>query len=100
MLKAIILSTQLLLLWGCSASSSVARKEITRRWEGVAEIHDKKTRAIIDFTGGSGNLHAVISVPDERLLGKPLINVRYEPPKVHFELQTSERTIIFDGSRN
>ena len=45
-------------------------------------------------------MRAVISVPDERLLGKPLINVRYEVPKVHFELQTSERTIIFNGSRN
>jgi len=85
MLKAIILSTQLLLLWGCSASPPVAQEELTGRWEGVAEIQDKKTRAVVDFTGGSRNLSAVISVPDERLLGKPLINVRYEPPKVHFE---------------
>jgi len=100
MLKAIILSTQLLLLCGCSPSSPAAQQELTGRWEGVAEIQDKKTKAIIDFAGESGNLRAVISVPDERLLSKPLINVRYEAPEVHFELQTSERTIIFDGSRN
>jgi len=100
MLKAIILSTQILLLCGCSASSPAVRQEITGRWEGVAEIQDKKTKAVVDFLGGTGNLRAVISVPDERLLSKPLINVRYEPPKVHFELHTSERTIIFDGSRN
>src|SRR6266849_3057218 len=97
----IILLTLVLLLQGCSASSRKTPEALTGRWEGIAEIPGKKTKAIVDFTQDPGQpLRAVISVPDERLLGKPLIKVRYEPPKVHFELQTSERTIIFDGSRN
>jgi dipeptidyl aminopeptidase/acylaminoacyl peptidase len=65
----------------------------------VAQISGTKTKAIVDFTpDANGALKATISVPDERLLGKTLTNVRYEPPHLHFELQASERTIIFDGS--
>lgn len=45
-------------------------------------------------------LDAVISVPGERLLSKPLTRVRHEPPQLHFELQAPERTILFDGSRD
>lgn len=41
----------------------------------------------------------MISVPDERLLGKRLLNVRYDSPHVHFDLKTSERVISFDGTR-
>src|SRR5712691_3992662 len=101
MYKPIILLASVLLLLGCSASSRQTPKALTGRWEGFAEIPGTKTRAIVDFTqNANGSLSATISVPDERLLSKPLINVRNKPPKVHFELQTSERKIIFDGSRN
>ena len=100
MFRAIIPLIEIFLVCGCSASSRTTPEALTGRWEGVAEIQDKKTKAIVDFTGGTGDLSAVISVPDERLLGKPLTNVRYQPPYVHFELQATERTIIFDGLRN
>ncbi len=101
MFRAIILLTEIFLLCGCSASSRTTPATLTGRWEGVAEIPGKKTKAIIDFTQVPGQpLRAVISVPDDRLLGKPLTSVRYEPPQVHFELQATERKIIFDGSRN
>jgi pimeloyl-ACP methyl ester carboxylesterase len=100
MFKAIILLTEIFLVCGCSASSRTARDAPTGRWEGVVQIGDTKTKAIVDFTlDASGSLSATISVPDERLLGKPLSNVRYEPPQLHFELQASERKIVFDGSR-
>ena len=89
----------LLFLHGCSASSHTAQETPAGRWEGVARLSGLKTKAIVDFTPDAGGaLSATISVPDERLLGKPLINVRYEPPQIHFELQATERTIIFDGS--
>ena len=52
MLKAIILSTQIQLLSGCSALFPTAREELTGRWEGVAEFQNSKTKAIVDFTGG------------------------------------------------
>jgi len=101
MYKPLIQLTLVLLLQGCSASSHTTPEALEGRWEGVAEIPGKKTSAIVDFTqNANGSLSATISVPDERLLGKLLINVRYEAPKVHFELQTSERKIIFDGSRH
>ncbi len=101
MLKAIILFTEICLLCGCSASSRTTPAALTGRWEGVAQLSDTKTKAIVDFTpDANGSLNATISVPDERLLGKPLINVHYEPPRVHFELQATERRIIFDGSRS
>jgi len=56
---------------------------------------------MFDFTpDANGPVNATMSVPDERLLSKHLVNVRYEPPQVHFELQATERKIIFDGSRS
>ena len=99
MYKPIILLSLITLLYGCSASYR-APEALTGRWEGIAETPRTKTKVIIDFTpNADGSLSATITVPDERLLNKPLINLRYEPPDVHFELQTSERKIIFDGSR-
>src|SRR5450432_1041471 len=99
MFKAIVLLIEIFLLCGCSASSRSARETLRGRWEGVAQISGTKTKAIIDFTSdANGSLNATISVPDERLLGKFLINVHYEAPQLHFELQASERKIIFDGS--
>src|SRR3989442_15818323 len=99
MFKAIILITEIFLLCGCAASSRTAHESLTGRWEGVAQISGTKTKAIVDFIpDANGSFNATISVPDERLLGKTLTNVRYEPPHLHFELQASERTIIFDGS--
>lgn len=101
MFKAILLLSGISLLCGCSASSLTSPGTLAGRWEGVTEIRRTETKAIVDFTlDANGALNATISVPDERLLGKPLINVRYEPPQLHFELQTGERTIIFDGTRN
>jgi hypothetical protein len=100
MYKPTILFTLLLLLHGCSASSHTVSEALAGRWEGVVEIPGAKTRAIVDFTqNANGSLSATISVPDERLLGKPLTNVRYDPPKVHFELQATERKITFEGTR-
>src|SRR6266446_3923879 len=97
----IILLTLVLLLQGCSASSLQTPEALTGRWEGIAEVPGKNTKAIVDFKqNANGSLSATISVPDERLLNKPLINVRYGFFKIHFELQTSERIINFDGSRN
>jgi uncharacterized protein len=99
MYKPIILFALISLLQGCSAASHPTQLTLTGRWEGVAEISGTKTKAIVDFTqDANGSVKATISVPDERLLGKPLINVRYEPPQVHFELQAAERKITFDGS--
>src|SRR4029077_20695215 len=101
MRKAIIVLALMPMLQGCSSSSRATSDALTGRWEGSAEIAGAKTRAVVDFTAdANGALHATISVPDERLLGKPLINVRYEAPQVHFELQATERRIIFDGSRS
>jgi dienelactone hydrolase len=100
MFKPIILLALISLLHGCSASYRTP-EALTGRWEGIAETPSATTKAIVEFTqNADGSLSATISVPDERLLGKPLINLRYEPPHVHFELQASERKIIFDGSRN
>src|SRR5437868_12075790 len=99
MFKAIILITEILLLCGCSASSRTTPEALNGRWEGVAQISGTNTKAFVDFSpDADGSLNATISVPDERLLSKPLINVHYKARQLHFELQASERKIIFDGS--
>src|SRR6266849_2832031 len=101
MRNPIIVLALMLILQGCSSSSRATSEALAGRWEGSAEIAGTKTKAVVDFTAdANGNLHATISVPDEGLLGKPLINVRYEAPHIHFHLQATERKIIFDGSRN
>jgi dipeptidyl aminopeptidase/acylaminoacyl peptidase len=67
----------------------------------VTDIPGSRTKAIVDFErDANGSVSASISVPGERLLGKPLTRLRYEPPHVHFELSAPERTIVFDGARD
>ncbi|MBI3450856.1 MAG: alpha/beta fold hydrolase [Acidobacteria bacterium] len=65
----------------------------------MAEVDGKLTRVTVDVTrGADGPPVAVLSVPDERLLSKPLSRLRWEPAGVHFELQAPEQTIVFDGA--
>jgi pimeloyl-ACP methyl ester carboxylesterase len=98
MYKAIVLIAAISLLHACSSLLHSA-ETLGGRWEGVVEISGTK-RTIVDFTEDSnGSLSATLDVPDERLLGKPLTNVRYDPPRVHFELLATERKITFDGTR-
>jgi tetratricopeptide (TPR) repeat protein len=96
--KAIFLLAAISLLHACSSLPHSA-ETLGGRWEGVVDISGTKS-AIVDFTEDpNGSLSATLDVPDERLLGKPLTNVRYDPPKVHFELQATERKITFEGTR-
>ena len=103
MYKPITLLAITALLCNCSAPSRPKEASLAGRWEGVARIPGHKTQVVIDFfLSGSenGTLTATISLPAERLLGKPLVNVRYLPPQLHFELQATEQRIVFDGDRN
>ena len=103
MYKPIALLAMTALLCNCSAPFRAKEESLAGRWEGVAEVPGHKTQAVIDFfVSGSENktLSATISLPAERLLGKSLVNVRYLPPRLHFELQATEQRIFFDGVRN
>ena len=98
--KAPWLLAPMLALSSCLAVSHGRSERLDGRWEGVADLASTRTKAIVDFVrGADGALGASISVPDERLLSKPLLNVRYRFPSVHFDLRTSERVIAFDGTR-
>ena len=111
MYKAITLLAIASLLCGCAAPPHATQESLAGRWEGVADIPGHKTQVLIDFSrgdftredvtqGSNGTLDATISLPGERVLGKPLINVRYLSPHIHFELQATEQHIVFDGERN
>ncbi len=112
MYKAITLLAMTALLCNCSASSRAKEEPLAGRWEGVAEVPGHHAQVVIDFflrggenrsdsiQGSEERLTATISLPAERLLGKPLVNVRYLPPHLHFELQAAEQRIVFDGQRN
>lgn len=99
--RAIPLSLALMLaLCGCAPPARQGDSPLTGRWEAVSTFDGRAVHVGIDFSQPSeGPLSATISVPDERLLGKPLVNVRAEGERVHFELQASERRVIFDGTR-
>ena len=99
-MPTVLLSLALVLtLIGCSGSPA-RLDSLEGRWGGVANAGPTPTKATVDFAQDSeGRLGARLSVPDERLLSKPLINVRYHSPDVHFDLKTSERVISFDGVR-
>jgi pimeloyl-ACP methyl ester carboxylesterase len=51
----------------------------------------------VDFKTGASGLTATIDIPEQRATGLSLKNVRFDAPKVHFELPAGPGLAVFDG---
>lgn len=89
----------LISLLGISPSASPdAQDAIVGYWEGVIAQQGNELRFNVEFRRQAEGISAIIDIPDLYILGYQLIKVRYEAPKVHFELPLGREPETFDGT--
>lgn len=77
----------LLILLGLFASSAgVAQGKLDGRWKGVLEVPGASLTIEVSFKTTSDGLTGTIDIPQQNAKDLQLKNIRFEPPKVHFEL--------------
>jgi len=67
------------------------------RWEGRIDIMGSALTIAVTATDSGGALKATIDIPQQMAMALPLTNVRFESPKVHFELPAGPGLAVFDG---
>jgi pimeloyl-ACP methyl ester carboxylesterase len=67
------------------------------KWEGAIEVLGSKLGIAVTAAGAGADLKATIDIPQQMAKGLPLTNVRFESPKVHFELVAPPGLAVFDG---
>ncbi len=79
--------------------STIAQQSIVGHWEGSIKIQGQELMIKVDFKTADAGLEATIDIPQQSAKGLALKNVRYEHPKVHFELPAGPGLATFDGER-
>ena len=86
-----------LLLLTFGARPARAQEAVDGYWEGVLADRGNELRINVEFKTRANGFEATIDIPDLYILGFTLANVRYEAPKVHFELPLGAEPEKFDG---
>ena len=79
--------------------SSIAQPSLVGHWEGSIKIQGQELTIKVDFKSADAGLTATIDIPQQSAKGLALKNVRYEDPKVHFELPAGPGLAVFEGER-
>lgn len=79
-------------------TSAVAQTPIRGYWEGVIADAGRELRFNVEFSGEPRQLSARIDIPDLYIFDYTLSNIRYEFPKVHFELPLGREPEKFEGT--
>lgn len=95
-LKLLILIA--LLSFGFSLPSVNAQESIEGYWEGVIAHSGRELRINVEFKRQPEGLKATIDIPDLYISGYTLKNVKYEAPKIYFELPLSSQPDNFEGA--
>ncbi len=75
----------------------LAQTSVGGRWEGSIKIAGRELGIVVIFTGEGRTLGATVDVPQQGASGLPLLNVRVEGTRAHFELPTGPTVASFDG---
>lgn len=89
-----------LLICSFHATSNAAQNSIDGHWEGALLREGDELKVAFDFKTEEGNLKGTIDSPDAGGLGIPLIKMRFQSPKIHFELPPAAGGFVFDGEVN
>jgi pimeloyl-ACP methyl ester carboxylesterase len=81
------------------AVPAAAQQPPDGRWEGAILVLGTELGIGVAFRTGETGLAATIDIPQQGAKDLPLINVRYEAPRIHFELQAGPGLAAFDGTR-
>ncbi len=76
---------------------ALAEQPIAGHWEGAISIMGQDLGIKVDFRSDATGLKASIDIPMQGAIGLPLTNVKFETPKVHFELPAGPGLAVFDG---
>ncbi len=87
----------LLLFLGATAPRTFAQAPPKNTWAGALQIQGVALTIRVHFTRTAEALQATIDIPQQGAEGLPLSNVRYDAPKVHFELPAGPGLAVFDG---
>jgi len=85
----------------CAVRSAIpwpqAQQPLEGHWEGHISIMGTQLAIRVDFKTDQEGLKATIDIPQQGAKGLVLKNVRFEAPKVHFELPAGPGLAVFDG---
>jgi len=79
-------------------NSMSAQTPINGYWEGVIADSGRELRFNVEFSGTPGEVKGRIDIPDLYVFDYSLANIKYEFPKVHFELPLARQPDLFDGA--
>lgn len=96
-LKVPCMALVMLLMGGISAPRSLASQSLEGHWEGAISIQGLQLGIQVDFKADQQGLKGTINIPQQGAKGLALKEVRFEAPKVHFELPAGPGLAVFDG---
>lgn len=87
---------------GDGGTNNVPSESIDGRWSGVASVLGAKAPLTLDLKTQGDSLLALVTMNMEALyVDRPLVNVRYRHPEVHFEFHDFRgNNGVFDGTRS
>jgi pimeloyl-ACP methyl ester carboxylesterase len=68
------------------------------RWEGAILVLGGELGMSVEFATGDSGLTATMDIPQQSAKGLPLREVRYDAPRVHFELLGGPGLAVFEGT--
>lgn len=66
-------------------------------WQGAISVMGQELNIIVHFEMKAGALGGTIDIPQQNAVGLPLINIRTDGDKIHFELVAGPTVAVFDG---
>ncbi|MCX6538772.1 MAG: alpha/beta fold hydrolase [Acidobacteria bacterium] len=82
-----------------SAGRAMAQPGVAGRWEGNISILGTQLGIVVVLAADGTNYKATIDIPQQGARGLPLIHVRVEGTKIHFELMGGPGLAVFDGEQ-
>jgi hypothetical protein len=87
----------MLIVVGSAFPRPRAQQSLEGHWEGAVSIQSTQLEIHVDFKTDQEGLKGTIDMPRQGGKALALKNVRFEDPKVHFELPAGATVAIFDG---
>ncbi|HEX2869357.1 MAG TPA: alpha/beta fold hydrolase [Ignavibacteriales bacterium] len=87
-------------LFMAAFNSLYAQNPIAGHWEGTLQISAMKLNITVNFEDKTDSLKGTIDILQQNAIGLELSNIKFENPKVHFELANAampSRLAKFDG---
>ena len=84
--------------WAAQPAQATQAGGFAGRWEGHIDVVGTRLVIVVNVADEGPALKATIDIPQQMAKGLPLTNVRYESPKVHFELPAGPGLAVFDGT--